>query len=398
MIMDIAMTSIYNSLLSHNLPSPCFVTDTAKLRANAAILEDVQRRSGARILLALKAFSQWNVFDLLSKAHNGPLYGSAASSPDEARLGKECFGGETHGFAAGYSERDVCEMLMYCDHLVFNSFSQWKRFSSVVSEHNRHAKKKAEIGIRVNPEHSEGAVRIYNPCAADSRLGVRLAHFEPDAFDGISGLHMHTLFQQGADAFERTLAVFEKSFGKWLHGMTWLNLGGGHHITRRGYDIDLLCGHLVRLKDTYNVQVYLEPGEAVALDAGVFISTVLDVVQADMPVVILDCSATCHMPDVLEMPYHPEVIGAAEAKEKNWTCRLAGKSCLTGDIIGEYSFDQPLEVGDRVIFTDMAIYSMVKTTTFNGIRLPSIAVWDSRTDWIGPVRDFSYVDFMERLS
>ena len=388
----------FSQVLALSLPSPCFVTDVAKLRANCAVLQKVQEASQAKILLALKAFAQWQVFPALSRAGFGPLYGCCASSPDEARLAREQFGGEVHGFAAAYSQSDMAEMLELCDHLLFNSFAQLERFRPMVVAHNAKSAKTVEIGIRVNPEHSEGATPLYDPCAPGSRLGVRKAQFQPAQLDGISGLHFHTLCQQGADALARTLQAFEASFGQHLHGMRWLNLGGGHHITRPGYDLELLCSNLVRLRDTYKVQVYLEPGEAVALNAGYFIATVLDVVTADMPVAILDASATCHMPDVLEMPYTPEVIGAQAPGIKSWTCRLAGKSCLAGDVVGEYSFDKPLQSGDRLIFTDMAIYTMVKTTTFNGLRLPSIAVWDSEAKTLGPVKNFGYQDFMSRLS
>ncbi len=385
-------------LRPERFPTPCFVTDLQRLRANAAVLDTVQRRTGAKILLALKAFAQWSVFPTLSRAQSGPLYGCCASSPDEARLAREQFGGEVHTFAAGYSEADLRDLLQTSNHLSFNSFSQWKRFRPAVLAWNATASTPVRCGIRVNPEHSEGAPAIYNPCSPCSRLGVRKAHFEPESLEGISGLHFHTLCEQNADALARTLDAFESAFGAWLHGMDWLNMGGGHHITRPDYDLDLLCACIDRVQQRYGVQVYLEPGEAVALNAGYLVSTVLDVTCADMPVAILDTSAACHMPDVLEMPYRPEVIGAGQAGERAWTCRLAGKSCLAGDVIGEYSFDVPLEPGARIVFTDMAIYSMVKTNTFNGLRLPSLLVWDSLTDTVVSRRDFDYGDFMERLS
>ena len=385
-------------LRPQRFPSPCFVTDLERIRANAALLGAIQHRTGAKILLALKAFAQWRVFSVLSRAGEGPLYGCCASSPDEARLARELFGGEVHVFAAGYSDDDLRELLELADHLSFNSFSQWKRFRSGIRAWNERTGRAIRCGIRINPEHSEGAPAIYNPCSPGSRLGVRLARFEPEELDGISGLHWHTLCQQDADALVRTLDAVEASFGAYLHRLKWLNLGGGHHITRPGYDVDMLCRSIVRLRDRYGLQIYLEPGEAVALDAGVLVATVLDVVEADMPVVILDASAACHMPDVLEMPYRPEVIGAGLPGELPWTCRLGGKSCLAGDVIGEYSFAAPLTAGDRLVFTDMAIYTMVKTTTFNGLRLPSIAVWDSRTDTVESVRHFGYEDFLNRLS
>ncbi len=388
-------------------PSPCFITDLALLRANAAILDDVQRRTGAKIMLALKGFAQWAAFPVLSRAFNGPLWGCCASSPDEARLAKEEFRGEVHAFAAGWSEDDMADLLNWADHVVFNSFAQWRRFRPMIDAARRTGKA-VECGLRLNPEHSEGAVPIYDPCDPASRLGIRPSVFarelenDPQALDGISGLHFHTLCEQNSDSLARTLDAAEQKFGQYFRNMRWINFGGGHHITRPDYDINLLCRCIERVRDGYGVQVYLEPGEAVALRAGVLVSTVLDVIEADIPVVILDCSAACHMPDVLEMPYRPEASGpdgrAGAKDEKAWTCRLAGKSCLAGDVIGEYSFDAPLKADDQVVFGDMAIYSMVKTTTFNGLRLPSIALWDSNTGERNICRVFGYEDFRTRLS
>jgi len=377
------------------LPSPCFVLDEDKLLANAALLRKVQERSGAKILLALKAFAMWSLFPLLSRARgSGPLWGCCASSPHEARLAREEFGGETHVFAAAFSDEDMREILRYADHVVFNSFAQWRHFRKMVQSCGR----PVACGIRVNPEHSEGSVAIYNPCSPGSRLGVRRQHIDPDGLEGISGLHFHTLCEQGADALERTLNAFEQGFGAFLHDMQWVNFGGGHHITREGYDVDLLCACIERISMQYKVQAYLEPGEAVVLDAGWFVSTVLDVVEADMPVAVLDSSAACHMPDVLEMPYRPHVIGSGLPGEKAHKYRLAGKSCLAGDVIGEYSFNAPLGRGDRLIFTDMAHYSMVKTTTFNGLALPAILRYRAAQDELEPVRAFGYEDFKGRLS
>jgi carboxynorspermidine decarboxylase len=377
------------------LPSPCFVLDEDRLLANAALLQNVQERSGAKILLALKGFAMWSVFPLLSRAGgSGPLWGCCASSPHEARLAREEFGGEIHAFAAAFSDEDMGDILRHADHVVFNSFAQWRHFRNRVQGCGR----PVACGIRVNPEHSEDAVAMYNPCTPGSRLGVRRKHFEPDGLDGLSGLHFHTLCEQGADALERTLNAFEKNFGVFLHGMQWVNFGGGHHITRKGYDVDLLCACIERIRARYNVQVYLEPGEAVALDAGWFVSTVLDVVEADMPVAVLDSSAACHMPDVLEMPYRPHVVGSGLPGEKAHGYRLAGKSCLAGDVIGEYSFSAPLGRGDRLIFTDMAHYSMVKTTTFNGLALPAILRYRAARNELELVRAFGYEEYKGRLS
>ncbi len=416
------MNAYLHKLVEHEngfagFPSPCFVIDEDALRANAAILDSVQQRTGAKVLLALKGYAAWSTFPILSKAFGGPLHGTCASSPHEAMLGREHFGGEVHAFAAAFSEQDVADIVPLADHMVFNSFAQWTRFRSFVQESSRRHGRHMACGIRINPEHSEGAVPIYDPCSAGSRLGVRLRHFEEavknDArvLDGISGLHFHTLCEQGADALDRTLAVVEKNFGNYIEGMQWLNFGGGHHITREGYDLDLLCRCIERVQNRFGVQVYLEPGEAVALNAGVLLCTVLDITEADMPMVILDTSAAAHMPDVLEMPYRPVCvpliddtnvhgrnIGDTQNPPQSWTCRLAGKSCLAGDIIGEYSFDAPLHIGQQLAFLDMAIYSMVKTTTFNGLQLPAIGLYAPSTGKRRVQRVFGYEDFAMRLS
>lgn len=394
------------------LPSPCFVIDIDKLRANAAILADVQAKSGARILLALKAYSAWATFGELSRAFQGPLWGTCASSVDEARLGQEEFGGEVHAFAAAWSEAEIQELTGIADHLVFNSLNQWHRFAPIIEASNRGSRRHNPVkcGLRLNPEHSEGAPAIYNPCAPGSRLGIRqreIVAARPDDLAGISGLHFHTLCEQNADALAATLNAVEARFGPYLHGLEWLNWGGGHHITREDYDLELLCRLLRDWREKHHCQIYLEPGEAIALDAGWLVATALDVVEADLPIVILDTSAACHMPDVLEMPYTPKAWrarrGVLERAEgpgvESWSCRLAGKSCLAGDVIGEYTFSSPLEAGDRLVFEDMAIYSMVKTTTFNGLRLPAIAAFDSlKAEPFRVLREFGYEDFKGRLS
>jgi len=332
----------------------------------------------------------FSVFPLLRKT----LRGVCASSPHEARLGREEFQGEVHTFAAAYSRRDMETLLRFSDVIVFNSFSQWRRFKPVIEA----AERPLACGIRVNPEHSEGKVRLYDPCAPGSRLGVLRRHFEGDDLDGITGLHFHTLCEHNADALVRTLAAFERKFGEFLPAMKWVNFGGGHHITRADYDVDLLCRCILDFKARYPLQVYLEPGEAVALNAGFLVASVLDVVQNDLPIAILDISVPTHMPDVLEMPYRPDIVGAALPGEKPYTCRLGGVSCLAGDVVGEYSFDAPLQVGQKIVFLDMAHYSMVKTTTFNGVQLPSIALYDSDTDQFDVIREFGYEDYKGRLS
>ncbi len=369
--------------------TPCFVVDRQALKRNLAILQNVQDRTGCRILLALKGFAMFHVFPLLRQT----LWGVCASSPHEARLGRD-FQGEVHAFAAAYSPAHVEALLRYSDVLVFNSFSQWQRFRPVVQD----AGAPIRCGIRVNPEHSEGKVPLYDPCAFGSRLGVRREQFDGQDLTGISGLHFHTLCEHNADALARTLRVFEEKFGTFLPSMKWVNFGGGHHITRADYDVDLLCSLIQGFTSRYPLQVYLEPGEAVALNAGILVAEVLDIVQNDMPIAILDASVPTHMPDVLEMPYRPEVAGAGMPGEKTHTYRLAGLSCLAGDVAGEYSFDRPLGVGRKLAFLDMAHYSMVKTTTFNGVALPSIALYDSETDSYEVVREFGYEDYRNRLS
>ncbi|SPD73559.1 Carboxynorspermidine/carboxyspermidine decarboxylase [uncultured Desulfobacterium sp.] len=376
------------------VPTPCFVLDLAALKRNLDVLKTVQDRTGCLILLALKGFAMFSVFPLVRRT----LKGVCASSPHEAILGKEEFSGEAHAFAAAYSASDIKRLVTTADVIVFNSFTQWQRFKQTIAE----AERKIRCGIRINPAHSEVSYPLYNPCAPRSRLGVRSETFKKQAesglLDGITGLHFHTLCEKNADALERTLKVIEEKFGEYISRMTWVNFGGGHLITRRDYDIDLLCRLIDGFKKRYDVEVYLEPGEAVALNAGILVASVLDIVDNDGPIAILDTSATTHMPDVLEMPYRPEIAGAGLPNEKPYTYRLAGLSCLAGDIIGDYSFDKPLAVGDRLAFQDMAHYSMVKTNTFNGIQLPSIATYDPESDEFTIIREFGYADYKNRLS
>ncbi|MDO5537398.1 MAG: carboxynorspermidine decarboxylase [Desulfovibrionaceae bacterium] len=394
-----------NILLGASVPSPCFVVDMDRLRRNAAILASVQERTGARILLALKGYACWKTFDILSRAAAGPLWGTCASSVDEARLGREEFGGEVHAFAAAWTEEEMRELATIADSLTFNSVRQWRQFRPILEAAGR----PIEAGLRINPEHSEGTVPMYDPCSPGSRLGIRRRHLPDGIMDeGLSGLHFHTLCEQNSDAFARTADAVEANFAPFLAKCRWLNVGGGHHITRDDYDLDLLCSRLKALSERWGVQVYVEPGEAVALNAGYLVATVLDITEADMPLVQLDISAACHTPDVLEMPYRPGIVyesgaglrKAVSAEEGAWRCRLGGKSCLAGDSFGEYGFDGPLAVGQRLIFQDMAIYSMVKTTTFNGLRLPSIGTVDGSggSDVFTLLHVFGYEDFRSRLA
>jgi carboxynorspermidine decarboxylase len=371
-------------------PSPAYVVDLGRLRHNLAILDEVQRRSGARILMALKAFAMWSVFPIIRET----LQGVCASSPWEARLGREEFGGEVHSFAAAFKESDVVELLNISNHLVFNSFNQLERFRPLWEKERG----RVSVGLRVNPEHSEGHIDIYDPCAPASRLGIPRVEFEGRSLKGVEGLHFHTLCEQLFEPLQRTAKVFEEKFGQFLPGMKWLNLGGGHHITRDGYDIDGLVELVKYFRGKYGVEVYLEPGEAIAIGTGVLVGEVLDVVHNQMDIAILDVSATCHMPDILEMPYRPEITGGFDAGEKAHTYRLAGPSCLAGDVIGDWSFEKPLKPGDRLAFEDMAHYTMVKTSTFNGIQHPAICTFEPDAGELRVVRQFGYGDFRSRLS
>jgi len=371
-------------------PSPSFVVDLGRLRHNLAILDDVQKRSGAKILMALKAFSMWSVFPLISRT----LSGVCASSPWEARLGREEFGGEVHSFSAAFKQSDVAELLTTSNHLVFNSFNQLERFRPLWEQYDG----RVSVGLRVNPENSEGHTEIYDPSAPKSRLGILRAEFEGKSLQGVEGLHFHTLCEQLFEPLQRTARVFEEKFGEYLPQMKWLNLGGGHHITREGYDIDALVELVRYFRRKYDLEVYLEPGEAIAIGTGILVSEVLDVVHNEMDIAILDVSATCHMPDILEMPYRPEIRGGCDPGAKAHDYRLAGPSCLAGDVIGDWSFERPLATGDRLAFLDMSHYTMVKTTTFNGIQLPHICTFEPQTGELQVVRSFGYQDFKNRLS
>lgn len=372
----------------NKVKTPCYIVDRRLLLRNLEILSDMQNRTGCKILLALKGFSMYSLFPEVAKH----LYGITASSLHEARLGREEMDKEVHIFAPAFRDDEFDEILHLCDHIVFNSFAQYEKYKPKVKSHNG---KSIECAIRVNPEYSELEHHIYDPSHRYSRLGVTQANFEPQKLDGIDGIHFHTMCEQNSDTLERTVEVFEKKFGKYLNQMKWVNFGGGHHITREDYDIDRLVSVINRIKEKYDVQVYLEPGEAIALNAGYLASSVLDIVHNEMNIAILDTSASCHMPDVIEMPYRPHIVGSGKAGEYEYTYRLGGMTCLAGDIVGDYSFPQSLKAGDKLIFTDMAIYSMVKTNTFNGINLPSIAIVDD--DGIHIIKEFGYEDFKRRL-
>ena len=374
------------------LKTPCYVIEEKKLRENLEILAGVQQRTGCKILLAQKAFSCFHEYPLIGKY----LKGTTASGLFEARLGREEMNLENHVFSPAYREEEMHEIACLCDHIVFNSFGQLEKYAPRC--------KGKSIGLRINPECStQEDHAIYDPCAPGSRLGVTAEKFRenvkrsPQLLEALDGLHFHTLCEQNSDDLERTLAAVEEKFGQRLPRMKWLNMGGGHHITRADYDIDRLERCIRRMQERYGVEVYLEPGEAVALNAGYLATQVLDVVENGIQTLILDASAACHMPDVLEMPYRPPLRDSGKPGEKPWTYRLSSYTCLAGDIIGDYSFDREIQAGDRLYFEDMAIYSMVKNNTFNGIGLPDIAVMDENGD-CRVIRSFGYEDFKERLS
>jgi carboxynorspermidine decarboxylase len=383
----------FSKLDLSRLPSPCFVVDEVAVERNLRILNQVAVESGAKVLGALKAFSMWSLADLTSRY----LSGTCASGLHEARLGFEEYGGEVHVFAAAFSDDDIEELLTFANHIVFNSCSQWLRFRDrcLAAQSQR---PELHFGLRINPEHSEGAVPIYDPCAPGSRLGIPLNQLDEATLEGITGLHFHTLCEQGFEPLERTVAAVESKFGHLLPRMDWINFGGGHHITAPGYNTTGLVGLVKQFKAKYDVDVYLEPGEAMAIGTGILSCEVLDITWNQLNQAILDTSATCHMPDTLEMPYRPDISGADEPDVLAHTYRLGGLTCLAGDVIGDYSFDKPLHVGQRLIFEDMSHYTMVKTTTFNGTKLPSIAIWNSETDDLRVIRSFGYEDFKHRLS
>ena len=369
------------------LPTPCYVVDESLLIKNLELLNSIETRTGCKVLLAQKAFSMFSLYPLIGQY----LSGTTASGLFEARLGYEEMGKENHVFSTAYLENEFDEIVALCDHIVFNSFNQWMKYKGQAQAGGR------ICGIRINPECSTQDHGIYDPCATGSRLGVTARHFRADLLKGITGLHFHTLCEQNADDLELTLEAVEAQFGTILHDMEWLNCGGGHHITRFDYDIEKLIACILHIQEKYKLKVYLEPGEAVALNTGFLVSTVLDIVDNGIQIAILDASAACHMPDVLEMPYRPEIIGGGLAEEKPFTYRLGGPTCLAGDIIGDYSFDVPLEIGDRLVFCDMAHYTIVKNNTFNGMNLPSIAIFTQQKK-IRMIRHFGYEDFKNRLS
>ena len=371
-----------------NIKTPAYVLDEKKLKENLSILKQVSDESGARILLAQKAFSMFSVYPLIEKY----LYGTTASGLYEAKLAHEEFHGENHVFCPAFCDEEMAEILKICDHVVFNSVNQLEKHRAAWE------KSKAQIGLRINPEHStQEGHEIYDPCAKGSRLGITFDNFPDELPDGVSGLHFHTLCEQGFEPLLETYEAVEKKFGKYLSKIKWLNLGGGHHITKEDYDRAGLIRLVKSIREKYNIDVYLEPGEAVAIDAGYLCTRVMDIVDNSMPILILDTSAACHMPDVLEMPYRPPLRNAGQAGERAYTCRLSSCTCLAGDVIGDYSFERMPEIGDILVFEDMAIYSMVKNNSFNGMPLPDIDILHADGK-LEVVKRFGYEDFKNRLS
>ena len=370
------------------VPTPAYVIDEAKLIKNLEILKSVQDRTGCKVLLAQKAFSMYATYPLISQY----LAGTTASGLYEAKLGHEEFGGEVHVFAPAFKEADLEEILEIADHIVFNSERQLRKHV------DKCRAARVSVGLRINPECStQGDHALYDPCAAGSRFGVRIDQFSEELLDLVDGLHFHTLCEQNSDDLKTTLEAVEAKFGPYLHRIKWLNMGGGHHVTREDYDLELLIASIQHMQEKYGLEVYIEPGEAIALNAGYLVTEVLDIVENGIETLVLDASATCHMPDVLEMPYRPPLRHGFEAGEKAFTYRLSSNTCLTGDIIGDYSFEKPVEIGDKLYFEDMAIYSFVKNNTFNGIGLPSLVLMDQTGD-CRIIKSFGYEDFKGRVS
>jgi carboxynorspermidine decarboxylase len=388
-----ALTEAFRKVDLSQVPSPCHVLHRGLLEQNLRILRSVMDRSGAKIILALKGFAQFSEAKLISKY----LVGTTASGIHEALLGREEFCGEVHAYSPAFKDEEFADLLRVADHISFNSPTQWRRHKAAALAAGR----KLSFGLRVNPEHAEVDVELYNPCAAGSRLGTLRSEIKSAAdLDGLEGLHFHTMCQQGSDVLERTVAAFEAKFGEFIPQMKWVNFGGGHHITREGYDLDRLVRIITGFRQRWgqHIQVYLEPGEAIGIGTGVLVGTVLDLVHNGMDIAIIDISATNHMPDTLEMPYRADIMDADLPGKLPHTYRLGSVTCLAGDVIGDYSFPSPLKIGQRLVFMDMSHYTFVKNTTFNGVPLPAIASFDPASGQTQVVRRFGYADYKNRLS
>ena len=370
--------------------TPMYICELEKLENNLKILDRVQKESGAKVILALKGFAMHSTFDLVGKY----LHGCTASGLHEAKLAREFMNKEVHTYSPAFKEDEIREIASISNDIVFNSPSELFRFKDIVKETNPNI----SLSLRINPEYSESPVDLYNPCGLHSRLGTTKANFTEDVLEYIDGLNFHALCEQDVSALEAVLDVFEKNFGAYINKMKYINFGGGHHITKNGYDVDRLIDVISSFKARYNnIDVYLEPGEAVGWETGVLVSSVLDIVDNGMKIAILDTSAEAHMPDTLAMPYRADVRGSSEAGEKAYTYKLSGNTCLAGDIMGDYSFDERLQIGDKIVFEDQIHYTFVKNTTFNGIKLPSLALW-TRQSQLLLIKEFSYIDYKTRLS
>ena len=372
-----------------DIKTPCYICEEELLEKNLKLLEYVQNESGAKIILALKGFAMWSTFDMVSSY----LKGCTASGLDEAKLAKETFKGEVHTYSPAYKDEDIEEIARISDHIVFNSPNQLFKYKDIVKSINSNI----EISLRINPEVSSSPKDIYNPCGLYSRLGTTLANFDESVLEFVDGLNFHALCEQNVDALEEVLVTFEKNFSKYFKNLKYINFGGGHHITKKSYDVEKLIRIIKTFREKYGVDVYLEPGEAVGWEVGTLVSSVLDIFENGMSVAILDTSAEAHMPDTLAMPYRADVRGSSEAGEKKYSYRFGGNTCLAGDIMGDYSFDEPLKVGDKIVFEDQIHYTFVKNTTFNGIKLPSLAIL-RKDGTLDIVKEFGYEDYKGRLS
>ena len=391
--MSDALTEAFRQVDLSQVPSPCHVLHRGLLEQNLRILRSVMDRSGAKVLLALKGFAQFSEAKLIAKY----LAGTTASGINEALLGREEFGGEVNAYSPAFKDEELAHLLRVADHISFNSPTQWKRHKAAALASGR----KISFGLRVNPEHAEVDVELYNPCAAGSRLGSLRSEIKSAAdLEGLEGLHFHTMCQQGSDVLERTVAAFEAKFGEFIPQLKWVNFGGGHHITREGYDLERLIRVITGFRQRWgqHIQVYLEPGEAIGIGTGVLVGTVLDLVHNGVDIAIIDISATNHMPDTLEMPYRADIMDADLPGKLPHTYRLGSVTCLAGDVIGDYSFAAPLQIGQRLVFMDMSHYTFVKNTTFNGVPLPAIASFDPAAGQVQVVRRFGYADYKNRLS
>lgn len=372
------------------IPTPCYVCDESKLEKNLQLMEHIQNASGVKILLALKGYAMWSTFNLIAKS----LYGCTASGLHEAKLAHETFEKEIHTYSPAFKEEDIDEISHISNHIIFNSPGQMHRFKNHVKKINP----SISLSLRINPEYSSSPVELYNPCGIYSRLGTTFNNFDPSLLAELDGLNFHALCEQNVDALEEVLKNFENKFSQYIPQMKYINFGGGHHITRNDYDVERLINLIKDFKQRYhNIEVYLEPGEAIGWQVGNLVCSVLDIFHNGMDIAILDCSAEAHMPDTLSMPYRADIEGAGKAGKKAHTYRLGGNTCLAGDIMGDYSFDQALKIGDKIIFKDQIHYTFVKNTTFNGLKLPSLAIW-KKDQQLKIIKTFGYNDYKNRLS